>query len=260
MTTPTTEGEGMNGSGCVHLIGGGRDEDALAPLIFAFVQDAARGGAERPLISALLVVEEDDTDTEERFRRMLTRAGARPRTHTIREGATFDAKCISGVDGILVGGGLTPAYHAAFVDIAPLVRASVAAGATYLGFSAGAAIAADRALIGGYALDGVDVCDPDAGEELSDVTVVDGLGLAPFTVDVHAAQWGTVTRLSAVVAEGLVESGIAIDEHTAVVLATPGEGMTAATVKGHGAAWVLRRDHRTPGEHGVHMERVRGSR
>jgi hypothetical protein len=44
----------------------------------------------------------------------------------------------------------------------------------------------------------------------------DGLGLGPFTVDVHAAQWGTLPRLIAAVDSGAVEHGVAIDENTAV--------------------------------------------
>ena len=84
------------------------------------------------------------------------------------------AAAVEDADGIFVGGGLTPAYHAAFAEIASLVRERVAAGMPYLGFSAGAAIAAERAVIGGYLVDGVVVCDEDVGEELDEVTVVRG--------------------------------------------------------------------------------------
>ncbi len=205
--------------GAVHLVGGGRDEAALVALLEPFVRDAAaaRGSAgNAPRIHALLVLEADDEESIERFRRALTLAGADVAVHDVVEGGVFDAGALDGADGLFVGGGLTPAYHAALEGIAHLVRDRVAAGMPYLGFSAGAAIAAERALIGGHLLDGVVVCDEDAGEELDDVTVVSGLGLVPFSVDVHAAQWGTLSRLTAAAGAGVVRSGFALDEHTAV--------------------------------------------
>lgn len=226
----------MAPAGRVHLIGGGRDEDALAPLFAAFVDDARRGLVSGiPDICVLLVTLEDDDETEERFRRAVSRAGANADVHTIFEGDGFAADAVSGADGILVGGGLTPAYHAAFTAVGPRIRERVRAGVPYLGFSAGAAIAAERALIGGYRIDAIEVCDADAGEELDEVTVVPGLGLVPHTVDVHAAQWGTVSRLAAAAAAGLVESGVAIDEHTALTM--DGAQAGAATARGRGAVW-----------------------
>jgi cyanophycinase len=234
--------------GTVHLVGGGRDEDAVVSLFARFVEDAAAVGhveGTLPSIHALLVLEEDDDETVERFRSALSRAGADVSVHAIDEGATFDAAALEGADGIFVGGGLTPAYHAAFAKIAPLVRERVAAGTPYLGFSAGAAIAAERAVIGGYMIDGVVVCDEDAGEELDDVTVVASLGLVPFSVDVHAAQWGTLSRLVAAANAGLVGDGFAIDEHTAVEWRGDGEAPTAS-VHGRGAAW-----HMTRGDAGA---------
>jgi cyanophycinase len=53
-------------------------------------------------------------------------------------------------------------------------------------------------------------------------------------VDVHAAQWGTLGRLCAAVAAGLVASGVAIDENTAVVVVSG-----SASVVGAGAAHVV---------------------
>ena len=101
----------------------------------------------------------------------------------------------------------------------------------YAGFSAGAAIAPERALVGGYLLRGVEVASEDAGEELDELEVRDGLGLVPFAVDVHAAQWGTVSRLVAAVDAGLIAEGVAIDEHTALIVS----GDTA--VHGSGQVW-----------------------
>lgn len=50
--------------------------------------------------------------------------------------------------------------------------------------------------------------------------VRNGLGLAPFAVDVHA---GTVSRAVAAVAAGLMEWAAAIDDNTAAVLSRPGD-------------------------------------
>jgi cyanophycinase len=110
----------------------------------------------------------------------------------------------------------------------------------FAGFSAGAAIASRRALVGGWRARVGDrtvaVCDPDAGEDLEAVTVRDGLGLVPFTVDVHASQWGTLGRLLHAVSGPGDTTGVAIDEATAVEV--DGDRMT---VHGHGAAYAVRR-------------------
>jgi cyanophycinase len=226
-----------SGQGVIHLVGGGRDEDSVVGLFAPFVQEAAvalGAGAARPRIHALLVLEEDDEESVDRFARALTLAGADVTVYAIIEGQTFGASAIDDADGIFVGGGLTPAYHAAFADVATRVRERVASGTPYLGFSAGAAIAAEHAIIGGYLIDGVAVCDEDAGEELDEITVVPGLGLIPTSVDVHAAQWGTVSRLTAAAAAGRVASGIAIDEHTAVRWQG---GRSDGSVAGIGSVW-----------------------
>ncbi len=90
----------------------------------------------------------------------------------------------------------------------------------YAGFSAGSAIAAARTVVGGWRHHGVPVCpEEEAGEDLVEIRVVDGLGLVEPLVDVHATQWGTVGRLEAAVR--LLEPGrrgLAIDEDTALVV------------------------------------------
>ena len=57
------------------------------------------------------------------------------------------------------------------------------------------------------------------GEDLEEVTVVAGLGLVPFTVEVHADAWETTPRLRAAIAElGEGHVGYALDEDTALVV------------------------------------------
>ena len=105
--------------------------------------------------------------------------------------------------GLLVCGGLTPGYADALVPRAGELRAWLAdGGRPYLGFSAGAAIAATRAVVGGWRAGGVPVCPEDAGEDLDKITVVPGLGLTTWSVDVHCAQWGTLPRLIEAVRTG----------------------------------------------------------
>ena len=98
--------------------------------------------------------------------------------------------------GVQVCGGHTPSYQEVLTGtdgewLAVLAERRL----PYAGFSAGAAIAAADALVGGWriatAAGEVAVCDEDAGEDLKLVSVRPGLGLVPFAVDVHATQWGT---------------------------------------------------------------------
>ncbi|GAB3255798.1 type 1 glutamine amidotransferase family protein [Chitinimonas naiadis] len=136
--------------------------------------------------------------------------------------------------GVFVGGGLTPGYHAALcldLDWLGLVKAR---GLAYGGFSAGAVIAARQAILGGWQVQrrgrALPMVHPDTGEDLDLLTVKPGLGLVPFSVDVHAGQWGTVSRLMQAVETGAVAEGWAIDEDTALVLE---EGRLRVTGFGH---------------------------
>jgi cyanophycinase len=107
----------------------------------------------------------------------------------------------------------------------------------YAGFSAGAAVAASRAVVGGWLAGGVPVCPEEAGEDLEQVSVVDGLGLVPFSVDVHCAQWGTLPRLLSALAHVPGGTGVGLDENTLLTVA----GSTA-TVTGTGHAWLVTSD------------------
>lgn len=220
----------------VFLLGGGRDVAACGSLLEAFVSEARERAADRaPAIALLLVLEADDDVSVDRFRDVLGAAGAASddiRVQAIVEGSSFTDAAIE-ADGVFVGGGLTPAYGDAFGGIRDVLRERVAGGMPYAGFSAGAAIAAGPALVGGYRVGGVEVVSEDAGEELDAVAVRPGLGLLDFAVDVHAAQWGTLSRLVAAVDAGLVTDGVAIDENTALVVSA----QAAPAVRGSGQVW-----------------------
>jgi cyanophycinase len=125
---------------------------------------------------------------------------------------------LDGAGGVYVAGGLTPGYHEVLVagGTAWLERAREL-GLPYAGYSAGAAIAAEQAILGGWRTGDVVVCAEEASEDLDQVAPAPGLGLISGCVDVHAAQWGTLGRALAVVRAG-VPHGVAIDEHTTLEL------------------------------------------
>lgn len=156
----------------------------------------------------------------------------------LHAGSPADPAAFDDADAVVVGGGLTPAYLEGLRDCAGAIAARVADGAPYLGFSAGAMVAPGRGIIGGYRIGGVEVCGEECSEDLDEVDVRDGLGLVPFSVDVHAAQAGTLSRAVGAVAAGLVDRAVAVDENTALVL--PNVGGVEFEVIGRGNCWDVR--------------------
>ncbi len=220
-------------SGLTVLIGGGRDEEQVRRLLAPFT--AAVAGAEGTGEVASVVVDDGEGVDLPRWRGLLADV-ASVRDVVLSPGRPLQADDLDGVTGVFVAGGLTPLYAELVVPQRDLL-----AGLPYAGFSAGAAIAGDRAIVGGWRLGGRPVCGEDAGEDLDEVTVVPGLGRVSFAVDVHAAQWGTLPRAVAAVAAGLVPEARAVDEHTAVVVRDD-----AVEVHGIGQALVV-----TPSGDGV---------
>ncbi|WP_369225009.1 hypothetical protein AB5J52_29735 [Streptomyces sp. R39] len=227
----------MNGG--VFLIGGGWD----APEVYGpFLRAVGEGRR----IGCVIVDEGDGEKQFARYAEALRSAGAGagvPVPLLVPLGGRFEpddllknAPSADGVGGLLVCGGLTPAYQDAFAaDAERLTGLLAERGIPYAGFSAGAVLAARRAVVGGWLTDGVPVCPPDTAEDLEEVEVRPGLGLVPFAVDVHAAQWGTLGRLVAAVARGSVRYGVAIDENTVLEVAD-GRGR----VGGRGRVHVVR--------------------
>lgn len=209
----------------VHLVGGGWSSDYSGEVYRAFIDEAtARALSIGRTIArvGVLLVGDDADDAAERalqYRDQLLRvAPCDPAVVAIVEGELFASAALNDIDGLLIGGGHTPSYLAAVTPIIDEIRLLVADDLPYLGFSAGAAIAADTAIIGGWRIGGVAVCPEEAAEDLDEITVVEGLGLVDVAIDVHAAQWGTLTRLIAATEAGLVDGGIAIDEFTAIIV------------------------------------------
>lgn len=124
--------------------------------------------------------------------------------------------------GLFICGGMTPTYHQAIsaeVSWAAYLQESQI---PYGGTSAGAAIAASHAILGGWQAARQDkvreILFFGAGEGIDPLTVRPSLGLVPFAVDVHASQMGTLTRLIHAVELGMVKEGWAIDENTMLVV------------------------------------------
>ncbi|MER8187722.1 hypothetical protein [Kitasatospora sp. NPDC094015] len=202
----------------VQLIGGGRTAAAFPALYGPFLDSAGPD----PVVACVLIDEGvDEGAAAEQFAawdaRLRAVAPCRPLPVAVRIGGTLDPAVLDAADAVLVCGGLTPAYQAAIAG--PLGAYLACRPLPYAGFSAGAAIAARRAVVGGWLADGVPLCPEEAGEDLAELTVRDGLGLIDLAVDVHAAQWGTLPRLIEAVAWGEAERGVAIDEDTSLSLA-----------------------------------------
>jgi cyanophycinase len=217
------------------LIGGGRDEAAVLAAHRPFVAALPDGGT----VACLVLHEGDETDPA-RWEGNLRAAGA-SEVQVAVVSASSPPPSLTGVAGVYVAGGLTPGYQ----EVLAADPSWLPEDAVYAGFSAGAAIASRRALVGGWrAVVGgaeVAVVDDGAGEDLDVITVRDGLGVVDVLVDVHAAQWGTLARLChAVLGEGI--EGWAIDEGTALecvdgrAVAVHGVGAAARVVPGSGGA------------------------
>jgi cyanophycinase len=214
------------------LIGGGRDPEGARAAHAPFA--AATG--DRPVL--VYALDEGDGVDARRWEGQLRAAGAAgARVLAVSPERPADPADLEGAGGIYVAGGLTPGYHAVLVagGTAWLDRAREL-GLPYAGYSAGAAIAAAHAVLGGWRAGApgreVPVCDEDAGEDLDLLTTTPGLGLAEGVVEVHAAQWGTLGRALAAVRAG-AGRGVALDEHTTLEL-------DGARARVHGAGAVHR--------------------
>ncbi|TFD48956.1 peptidase S51 [Cryobacterium frigoriphilum] len=222
----------------IHLVGGGSDTEQYASVYGPFLGEAAAraaaSGRDEPRIAVITVGDGAGVTAHgDELATALAAAGPVDVLATaLARGDLASLLAVADVDGILVGGGVTPDYLTALLPIAGEIRRQVSAGIPYLGFSAGAMIAAERALVGGWQIGGVEVSPADGSEGLDEVTVLPGIGLLDVTVEVHAAQRGNLSRLIAATEAGLIEGGLAIDENSALVI---GEG--ALAVVGSGSVW-----------------------
>jgi cyanophycinase len=226
----------------IHLVGGGPESCPTPGLLDLFRDEvAARGG------QLVVVLVERENLLEEHLPRYVPLApdGVEVRPVVIGDDSEIDPAAFDGAGGIVVGGGLTPRYHAGLHGVMDVVRDAVRAGTPYAGFSAGAMVAGETALLGGHLVGALEVVHEDCAEGLSQIALEPGLGLVPFTCDVHAAQAGTLSRAVAIVGNGLVPRSVAIDEDT--VLVVDGDSMRVA---GTGSVWLSE-----PDDHSVRLTR-----
>lgn len=230
----------------VHLLGGGWQDAPDGAVFAAFLDEAAfraaASGRDEPRIAVVAVRDGDGAAHAAALVEAALPARAfEPHVTAVELDGVVPATAFADVDGILIGGGLTPVYRDLLEPHFGELRRQVAAGVPYLGFSAGAAIAAERALVGGWRIGGVAVSPEEASEDLDELTVAPGIGLVDVSIEVHVAQWGTLSRLVAAVEAGLVLGGLGIDEQTALIV-----GAGGLRVAGHGSVWRV-----LPAESGV---------
>ena len=226
----------------VHLVGGGwqdaPDGAEYAEFIAEASARAAASGRDVPRIAVVSIRDGDGDDHAAKLIAASSPAGAfEPHITAVDHHGGVPATAFADVDGILVGGGLTPVYRELLEPHFGEIRRQVADGVPYLGFSAGAAIAADSAILGGWRIGDVPVCPEEAGEDLDEVTVAEGLALVDLAVDAHAVQWGTLARVIAATEAGILDGAVAIDESTVLIV---GDG--ALRVEGRGNVWQVSED------------------
>lgn len=247
------------------FLAGGGDGDGIRDALAQFVGEVRDRADDRPARVAVVAVgdgaEPDDNAAEwaERLRAAAIEGGAgealevRPAIgRTDGRGSLASPVALDdllGVDGLLIAGGHTPSYLQALAGVVGDIRRLVSEGVHFFGFSAGAALAADEAILGGWRIGGVAVCPESVAERLDEVTVEAGIGLVDLAVDAHTAQWGTLGRAVAAVEATLVDRALSIDEDTVLVI---GEG--GLDVVGGGSVWQA-----VAHESGVHVSTLRGA-
>ncbi|WP_206446160.1 Type 1 glutamine amidotransferase-like domain-containing protein [Agrococcus sp. KRD186] len=223
----------------IHLLGGGWADDE-SRWTGRFIDEARqRAGGPPTIVVVLWAADEAEGATwHADYVDDLTKLGAGTvNVVQLTAERTLLPTDLGGADGIFIGGGLTPGYHAAVMPAADTIRGLVSTGVPYAGFSAGAMIAGDVALLGGWRIGGVPVTAQSNAEGLDDVTLDAGLGLIDLVVDVHCAQFGTLSRAVALVHAGLAERVVAIDENTSLII-----GPGGLEVAGDGSVWTADRD------------------
>ncbi len=206
------------------LIGGGWRAEIFLQTYGRFLQSAARGSGERRI--AIIIAEEPDADSHARFLRFFTAfetvgldsAEAFEIIVTAENHLTKETLAEIKPTGVFVCGGLTPAYFDALCVDKRWLEYLFENKIPYCGFSAGASVASENAIIGGWQRKLknkiIQIADENAGEDLDLLDVRKGLGLVNFAVDVHATQWGTLSRLVHTIDAKFSDEGWAIDENT----------------------------------------------
>ncbi|HSK70227.1 MAG TPA: Type 1 glutamine amidotransferase-like domain-containing protein [Pyrinomonadaceae bacterium] len=215
----------------VFLIGGGWRSETFPQTYGRFLKAASENKQRR---IAVIVAEEPDSNAWEQFSRFfkafesigLNSADAFCLIVSAENPLSKEKLAEIKPTGVFVCGGLTPAYHDALCREKSWLDYLFENKIPYCGFSAGASVAAEKAIIGGWQREinsqVIAITNENAGEDLDLLAVRNGLGLVPFAVDVHASQWGTLSRLIHTIDAGFCEKGWAIDENTMLEISRNG--------------------------------------
>lgn len=206
----------------VYLIGGGWNEKTFSNTYGRFLKAATKNNERKIAI----IVAEENNDSHEQFTRFFRAfesiglSEAEAVSLIVSKKNLLTKEKIEKVrpTGVFVCGGLTPAYYDSVCIDKNWLEYLFENNIPYCGFSAGSSIASEKAIIGGWQrkIDNriVQIADENAGEDIDLLDVRDGLGLVNFAVDVHASQWGTLSRLVHAVDAESADEGWAIDENT----------------------------------------------
>lgn len=228
----------------VYLHGGGIDPESSGQT-FGRILEAVRGPGRLVLVVAE-ADEEEAAATDRAYRAVfgdLGLAATDMLTLFVTPERPLQRAMLDAVQpgALFVCGGATPFYHRSLCLQPAWTDCLRERDVVYAGTSAGSAIASRHAILGGW----LAPTDPvarqilfrGANEGLERLAVAPGLGLVPFAIDVHASQWGTLSRLVHAVASGLVDDGWAIDENTMLEV-----GPDSVAVHGQGHAYRVRRN------------------
>ena len=241
----------------IFLHGGGDDPHSRANTFGRFVQ-AATFHASCDL--ALVISDDSETEAQQSFHAyreiFASLPNAPAQIHAIFVTAAQPLKRTQleriRPSGVFVCGGVTPRYHQALCLEPSWISYLQDARIPYGGTSAGAAVAARKAIIGGWQATRHGIARAmlfkGASEGLDPITVQDGLGLVPFSIDVHASQMGTLTRLIHAVELDLLTEGWAIDENT--VLQVEGDEIN---IFGQGHVYRVWREGQQPVQITIHV-------
>ncbi len=207
----------------IFLIGGGWRVETFPETYGRFLKSATRNGKRR---IAIIVAEEENADSHAQFLRFfeafesvgLNSDEAFELIVSAKNPLSKENLAEIEPTGIFVCGGLTPNYYDALCVDKTWLEYLSENRIPYCGFSAGASIAANKAIIGGWQREfknkTVQIADENAGEDLNLLEIKNGLNLVNFAVEVHATQWGTLSRLVHAIDAGFSAEGWAIDENT----------------------------------------------
>ncbi|MGO2658784.1 hypothetical protein [Mycetocola reblochoni] len=218
---------------------GGVQGDTVA----ALVADASRRADAAQGLTRIAVLVDAEAEGDA-LATLLAELGAEAVVTVVGPDAPAEAVALAGATGVVVSGTATPRVREGIEPIMGELRRRAAAGEPYLGIGAGRDLAAERALLGGSRIGGVQVIpEQDAAEE---VVLAPGIGLIDVGIDGSAAERGTLTRLIALTEAGELPGGVALDAGAVLVVA---DGSLA--VAGSGSAWQV-----LPADHGVQVSSI----